>query len=132
MKEILDAILDPSSQPADFAALPLPESYRAVTLHRDEEHMFAGLDTRDRDPRKSLHVEEVPVPELGLGEALVAVMASSVNYNSVWTSIFSPVSTFAFLAPLREAVASSPRGTTCPTTWSARTWRAWCCAPAPG
>src|SRR6266853_1887303 len=97
MKQILDAILDPSSQPADFAALPLPEAYRAVTLHRDEEHMFDGLDTRDRDPRKSLHVEEVPVPEVGLGEALVAVMASSVNYNTVWSSLFSPVSTFAFL-----------------------------------
>ena len=26
MKEILDAILDPSSQPADFAAVPLPDS----------------------------------------------------------------------------------------------------------
>jgi crotonyl-CoA reductase len=97
MKEILDAILDPSSQPADFAVVPLPESYRAVTLHRDEEHMFDGVPTRDRDPRKSLHVEEVPVPELGLGEALIAVMASSVNYNTVWSSIFSPVPTFAFL-----------------------------------
>ncbi len=59
--------------------------------------MFDGLDTSDRDPRKSLHVEEVPVPELGLGEALVAVMATAVNYNTVWSSIFSPVSTFAFL-----------------------------------
>ena len=59
--------------------------------------MFDGLDPRDRDPRKSLHVEEVPVPELGLGEALIAVMASSVNYNTVWSSIFSPVPTFAFL-----------------------------------
>src|SRR4029077_18999983 len=55
------------------------------------------IHTRDRDPRKSLHVEEVPVPELGLGEALIAVMASSVNYNTVWSSIFSPVPTFAFL-----------------------------------
>ena len=85
MKEILETILDPGSQPADLAALPLPESYRAVTLHRDEEHMFDGIHTRDRDPRKSLHVEEVPVPELGLGEALVAVMASAVNYNTVWS-----------------------------------------------
>ena len=97
MKEILDAILDADSTTADFAALPLPAAYRAVTLHRDEEHMFDGLDVRDRDPRKALHVEEVPVPELGLGEALVAVMASAVNYNTVWSSIFSPVSTFAFL-----------------------------------
>ncbi len=59
--------------------------------------MFAGLETRDKDPRKSIHLDEVPVPGLGPGEALVAVMASSVNYNSVWTSIFEPVSTFAFL-----------------------------------
>ena len=28
MKELLDAILDPGSQPADFAALPLPEAYQ--------------------------------------------------------------------------------------------------------
>jgi len=84
MQEILDAILDPASQPADFAVLPLPEAYRAVTLHRDEEHMFDGIDTRDQDPRKSLHIEEVPVPELGLGEALVAVMASSDGADSAW------------------------------------------------
>jgi len=31
MKEVLDTILDPSSQTEDFAA-PLPEAYRAVTL----------------------------------------------------------------------------------------------------
>ena len=37
------------------------------------------------------------MPELGPGEALVAVMASAINYNTVWTSIFEPVSTFAFL-----------------------------------
>jgi crotonyl-CoA reductase len=97
MNEILNVILDPGSQPADFAALPLPEAYRAVTLHRDEERMFDGIATRDRDPRKSLHVEEVPVPELAWGEALIAVMASSVNYNTVWSSIFAPASSFAFL-----------------------------------
>ena len=37
------------------------------------------------------------MPELGPGEALVAVMASAINYNTVWTSIFEPVSTFGFL-----------------------------------
>ena len=97
MKEILETILNPDSQPADLAGLRVPKAYRAVTLHRDEEHMFDGLDPRDRDPRKSLHVEEVPVPEPAWGEALIAVMASAVNYNTVWSSIFSPVSTFAFL-----------------------------------
>ncbi|WP_055586356.1 crotonyl-CoA carboxylase/reductase [Peterkaempfera griseoplana] len=97
MKEILDTILNPDATTADFAALRVPESYRAVTLHRDEEQMFDGLDSRDKDPRKSLHLDEVPVPELGPGEALVAVMASAVNYNTVWSSIYEPVSTFAFL-----------------------------------
>ncbi|MBM9439584.1 alcohol dehydrogenase catalytic domain-containing protein, partial [Streptomyces bryophytorum] len=97
MKEILDAVLAPDSTAADFAALKLPASYRAVTVHKDEAEMFAGLETRDKDPRTSLHLDEVPVPEIGPGEALIAVMASSVNYNSVWTSIFEPVSTFAFL-----------------------------------
>jgi crotonyl-CoA reductase len=97
VKEILDAILDPANEPADFAGLPVPESYRAVTLHRDEEHLFDGIHVKDRDPRKSLHLEEVPVPQLGWGEALVAVMASAVNYNTVWSALFSPVPTFAFL-----------------------------------
>jgi crotonyl-CoA reductase len=97
MKEILEAILSQESAPADFAALPVPDHYRAVTLHKDEEQMFAGIPSREKDPRKSLHLDEVPVPELGPGEALVAVMASAVNYNTVWSSIFEPVSTFGFL-----------------------------------
>src|SRR3954453_4682127 len=59
--------------------------------------MFEGQPARDKGPRKSLHVEEVPLPELGPGEAYVAVMASAINYNTVWTSIFEPVSTFGFL-----------------------------------
>ena len=59
--------------------------------------MFAGLPTKEKDPRKSLHLDDVPVPELAPGEALVAVMASAINYNTVWTSIFEPVSTFGFL-----------------------------------
>ena len=97
MKKILDAILAGDTTPEEFAALDLPESYRAVTVHKAETDMFEGLESRDKDPRKSLHVEDVPLPELGPGEALVAVMASAINYNTVWTSIFEPVSTFGFL-----------------------------------
>ncbi|MEV7122685.1 crotonyl-CoA carboxylase/reductase [Kitasatospora griseola] len=97
MQEILDAILSGNATSADYAGLALPESYRAVTLHKDEEQMFAGLASRDKDPRKSLHLDDVALPEVGPGEALVAVMASAVNYNTVWSSIFEPVSTFSFL-----------------------------------
>ena len=97
MKKILDAILAGDTSPEEFAALEIPESYRGVTVHKDEAEMFSGLESRDKDPRKSLHVEDVPLPELGPGEAYVAVMASAINYNTVWTSLFEPVPTFGFL-----------------------------------
>jgi crotonyl-CoA reductase len=93
--EIQQAILNGES--AAIGSLPVPESYRGVTVRADEVDMFEGLESRDKDPRKSLHVDEVPVPELGPGEALVAVMASAINYNTVWTSIFEPIPTFKFL-----------------------------------
>ncbi|MGY6658917.1 crotonyl-CoA carboxylase/reductase [Amycolatopsis sp. TRM77291] len=93
--EIQQAILNDDL--GAVASLDVPESYRGVTVHKDEAGMFEGLESRDKDPRKSLHVDEVPTPELGPGEALVAVMASAINYNTVWTSIFEPVSTFKFL-----------------------------------
>ncbi|MFG1811487.1 alcohol dehydrogenase catalytic domain-containing protein, partial [Streptomyces sp. NPDC049040] len=97
MKDIVDAITSGQARPGDFSALRLPASYRAATLHRGEAGMFEGMASADKDPRKSIHLDDVPVPEIGPGEALVAVMASSVNYNTVWSSIFEPVSTFAFL-----------------------------------
>jgi crotonyl-CoA reductase len=97
VQHILDAILADDTSAEDFASLALPESYRAATVHKDEVDMFEGMASRDKDPRKSIHVEDVPLPELGPGEAFVAVMASAINYNTVWTSIFEPVSTFGFL-----------------------------------
>ncbi|HVU73684.1 MAG TPA: crotonyl-CoA carboxylase/reductase [Mycobacteriales bacterium] len=97
MKAVLDAIQGNAGSD-EIAALGVPDHYRGITVHADEQEMFAGLASRDKDPRKSLHLDEVPTPELGPGEALIAVMASSINYNTVWTSIFEPVSTFGFLS----------------------------------
>jgi crotonyl-CoA reductase len=97
MDEIRSAVLAGDTSSREFAALELPDSYRAVTVHRADVDMFDGLATRDKDPRKSLRVTEVATPQLGPGEAIVAVMASAINYNTVWTSIFEPVPTFAFL-----------------------------------
>jgi crotonyl-CoA reductase len=97
VKQILDAILADDTTADDFANIPVPSTYRGVTVRKDEASMFEGLDSRDKDPRQSLHVDEVDVPELGPGEALVAVMASAINYNTVWTSIFEPLPTFGFL-----------------------------------
>jgi crotonyl-CoA reductase len=95
VQKILDAIL--ADELDTIGTLPVPSSYRAVTVHADETEMFDGAASSDKDPRKSLHVEDVPTPELGPGEALIAVMASAINYNTVWTSIFEPMSTFGFL-----------------------------------
>ncbi len=95
MDQIRDAIL--AGNLDAVGGLEIPDQYRAVTVHKDETGMFEGFESSDKDPRKSLHVEDVATPELGPGEALVAVMASAINYNTVWTSIFEPMSTFGFL-----------------------------------
>jgi crotonyl-CoA reductase len=97
LKEILEAILAGDTPGEEFAALPVPQEYRGVVVRKDEVDMFEGLASRDKDPRKSLHIDDVPTPEVGPGEALIAVMASAINYNTVWTSIFEPLSTFGFL-----------------------------------
>ena len=97
MQQILDAILAGDTAPGDFASIALPETYKGITVRKDEVDMFEGMASRDKDPRKSLHLDDVPIPELAPGEALIAVMASAINYNTVWTSIFEPVTTFGFL-----------------------------------
>lgn len=97
MHRITEAILNDDLSPASVSQLTIPPSYVAATLHRDQVHMFDGMPTKARDPRQSLHIDEVPTPDVGPGEALIAVMASSVNYNTVWSSLFEPVPTFEFL-----------------------------------
>jgi len=109
VKEILEAIQAGDTQPEDYAALDIPDSYRAITVHEDEVGMFEGRVSQDKDPRESLHLDEVAMPELAPGEALIAVMASSVNYNTVWTSIFEPVPTFAFLRRYGQLTPLSKR-----------------------
>jgi crotonyl-CoA reductase len=96
MREYLDAI-ESGASGDEIAAIPIPESYRAALVKRDEQAMFEGMPSEEKDPRKSLHVEDVAVPELAPDEAYVAVMASSINFNTVWTSIFEPLPTFMFL-----------------------------------
>ena len=83
-----------------FAKIKIPATYRAAHILKSEEAMFAGVASKDKDPRKSIHVGQVPTPELAPDECLVAVMASSINFNTVWSSIFEPVSTFGSLARL--------------------------------
>jgi len=85
---------------ADIAGFPLPESMRAAFVRADEQDMFADVPSPDKDPRASIHVDDVPLPELAPDEARVAVMASAINFNTVWSSIFEPIPTFDFLTRL--------------------------------
>ncbi len=85
---------------AELAALPLPEAVRGALVRAGEQEMFAGVESVDKDPRQSLHIDEFAVPELAPDEVYVAVMASAINFNTVWTSIFEPLPTFGFLKRL--------------------------------
>src|SRR5438309_3488246 len=99
MQEILDAILNDASGP-ELQGLPLPGTFRAATVHKEDVELFAGLLSEEKDPKKSIHIDQVPIPELAPDEAFVVVMASAINFNTVWTSIFEPLPTFAFLQRL--------------------------------
>jgi crotonyl-CoA reductase len=86
-----------SSAPPWAAALASdpPSTYLAAHLVREDENVFASGG--DKDVRRTLRLGEVPMPELAPDEVVVAVMASAINYNTVWSSIFEPISTFRFL-----------------------------------
>jgi crotonyl-CoA reductase len=95
MEKIVEAILAGNHEEA--GALDLPDTIQAAVVRKDEQEMFQGIDHADKDPRKSIHIDEVPLPPLGPNEVQVAIMASAINYNTVWTSIFEPLPTFKFL-----------------------------------
>ena len=101
VSEILDAVRNGASGEV-LAEMPLPATTRAAFVLRSEQDMFEGVASKDKDPRKTLHVDEVPLPELAPDEVYLAVMASSINFNTVWTSIFEPMSTFGFLDRLAK------------------------------
>jgi crotonyl-CoA reductase len=76
----------------------LPSTYLAAHLSREDENLFA--DVLDKDVRRSIRLGEVPLVELAPDEVLLAVMASSINYNTVWSAMFDPIPTFRFLERL--------------------------------
>ncbi|MEW2398840.1 crotonyl-CoA carboxylase/reductase [Streptomyces sp. NPDC046862] len=79
----------------DLEKLPLPDRFTAAHLREEDVGGFTGV--ADKDVRKTIHVGPVPMPELAPNEVLVAVMASGINYNTVWSAMFEPIPTFTFL-----------------------------------
>ncbi len=108
MDQIRDAVLA-GADSATIAALPIPDHYRAAFVRVEDTGMFEGVASSDKDPRRSIHVGDVPTPELAPDEVYVAVMASSINFNTVWSSIFEPVSTFGPMKRLARESAWAKR-----------------------
>ncbi|MEI8159817.1 MAG: crotonyl-CoA carboxylase/reductase [Actinomycetes bacterium] len=108
MEAIRNAILS-GADSAAIAALPIPATYRGAHVRLADVEMFAGVASDEKDPRKSIHVGEVPTPELAPDEVYVAVMASSINFNTVWSSIFEPIHTFGPMQRLGRESAWAKR-----------------------
>ncbi|MDE8647606.1 crotonyl-CoA carboxylase/reductase [Rhodococcus qingshengii] len=106
MDSLAQAVID-GATPEQLANEPVPTQYRAAHIRREDSEMFRGVD--DKDVRKSIHVGDVPMPDLAPDEVLVAVMASAINFNTVWSATFEPVSTFRMLARLGREGGFSAR-----------------------
>ena len=93
------ALADPTVE--EILGRGIPSTYRAAYVERDDAARL--WDKPDKDVRETLKVGEVPMPELAPDEALVAVMASALNYNTVWSARFEPIPTFVFLNHLAKS-----------------------------
>ena len=49
----------------------------------------------------SFELIEVPIPKVSYDEALICVMASGLNFNTIWTIDSTPISSFNFLKRLK-------------------------------
>lgn len=95
MDHLADAVRNGAS-PEELQRAPVPADYLAAHINAADVDMFRNVG--EKDVRKSLQVGRVPMPELAPDEVLVAVMASAINYNTVWSATFEPVPTFRFLS----------------------------------
>jgi crotonyl-CoA reductase len=106
--ELLHAIAG-SASAAEIGGLPLPETYRAAVTRRSDVERTLRISEVNRDPVSTLRIERVATPSVAPDEVLVAVMASSINFNTVWSSIFAPIPTFVFLDKLAKEGGWSAR-----------------------
>ncbi|MFF7638605.1 crotonyl-CoA carboxylase/reductase [Kitasatospora sp. NPDC008050] len=94
MSSLVEAVLAGAS-PSELERAELPQEFTAAHLRVEDVDMFRNV--ADKDVRKSLRVGPVAMPELAPDEVVVAVMASALNYNTVWSAMFEPLPTFQFL-----------------------------------
>lgn len=63
--------------------------------------MPARVVTKNTMGSLSLAQMNVPVPKIGADEALIAIKAAGINFNTIWTAYGTPVNTFDFLKRLK-------------------------------
>jgi crotonyl-CoA reductase len=92
---------------ASTAAGAAPSHTLGLCVCRADAERTKGSE--DIDVRQTLKLEEVELPPLEADEALVGVMASAINYNTVWSATFRPRPTFEFLDRLAKEALGGER-----------------------
>ena len=110
MQEILDS--DPCRRPVapTSRTCRYPSTTAAVTVHADEVEMFAGVPVRERDPRKSLHVERRP--DAGTRPGRGAGRGDGERdqlQHGLDVDLRADADRSRFLAPLRQDLAAGAR-----------------------
>ena len=122
--------------PGELAKIALPKEYPASYLRVEDIEMFAGMD-RTRTCANRCASAWCRCRSWRRTRCVVAVMASSINYNTVWSAMFEPIPTFGFLerfgrtggcaAPARPAVprrsVPTPSGVVVRIGDGVRRWR---------
>ena len=133
MKNILDAILAGDTAAEDFADLAGPRVLpRPSPSTRTRPTCSRAWPAADKDPRKSparrrgAAARARPGRGAGRGDGQRDQLQHRVDLDlRAGVDVRLP-------RALRPDRRRWPSATTCPTTWSAPTWPASCCAPAPG
>lgn len=88
----------------------VPETMRAVVIYKaDDARLLEIEDDRER-LRSAFHiVRDIPTPRPADDEVLVRVMAGGANFNTVWSLIRKPVSTFDRLGKFAKNNADAAR-----------------------
>lgn len=84
----------------ELLEMELPATYKAAYVEKEDAVRLWEQPEEQRqraDVRETLKVGEIPMPEPAPDEVVVAIMASALNYNTVWSARFEPIPGFLFL-----------------------------------
>lgn len=88
---------------------PIPAYMNAIVIRREDEKTLQKILEVNKRMDAAIHFQEVPVPEPSFGEVLIAVMAASLNYNTLWSLRHEPVSPFRYLGQFAQLEPGNER-----------------------